>query len=346
MKRFHSDGKKSKRPGSADSRRTSARRSLEIMALESRLLLTDTTSTVLVSSAPTVSYGQSLTLTATVTDITDDNSPAQYGDVTFYDGTNPLGSFPVSNGTATYESSTFAVGSHDFTADYSGSGSYLPSSSGLSASKTIETVVGTGTGGFSGDNGPASSAEIDHPYSITYNAQGDLFIADAYNSVVREVTPDGVIHTVAGTGTRGYSGDGGAATAAKLNEPEGLAIDSAGDLFISDSDNNVIREVTTDGKIHTVAGTSTPGTSGDGSPATAAELESPEGIAVDSSGDVFVASGSGANGSRVHRGWGHRGLRRQRHSGPLRRRRPGHRRRTHAVKRGGELCGRCVHLGS
>jgi hypothetical protein len=291
MKRFHPVEKKSERRGSVDSRRKSARRSLEIMALESRLLLTfDATSTVLASSASTLGYGHLLVLTATVTDVTDGILTPSDGTVTFKDGTTTLGTAPVSSGTATYESLTLPIGTHDFTADYGGSAPWAASNSGLSASSTIQTVVGTGTAGYSGDSGPASSAAINAPYAIVYNAQGDLFIADAYNNVVREVTTDGIIHTIAGDGEPSYSGDSGPATSAELNTPEGLAFNSAGDLFIADSGNNVIREITTDGIIHTVAGNGTRDSGGNGGPATSAELDTPEGLAVDAAGNVYVAS--------------------------------------------------------
>ena len=104
------------------------------------------------------------------------------------------------------------------------------------------------------------------------------------------VKATGDIITIAGNGNAGYNGDGGPATAAELNDPDGLAVDSAGDLFIADTDNNVIREVVkATGDIITVAGNGTAGYSGDNGPATAAELDSPRGIAVDSAGDLFIA---------------------------------------------------------
>ena len=125
----------------------------------------------------------------------------------------------------------------------------------------ITTVAGNGTAGYSGDNGPATAAELASPAGVAVDSAGDLFIADTGNNVIREVNlSTGMITTVAGNGTDGYSGDGGQATAAELNDPEGVAVDSAGDLFIADTGNNVIREVNPPrGVITTVAGNGTDG---------------------------------------------------------------------------------------
>ena len=178
----------------------------------------------------------------------------------------------------------------------------------VKATGDIITVAGNGTAGYSGDNGPATAAEINSPRGIAVDAAGDLFIADSRNNVIREVVKaTGDIITVAGNGTAGYSGDGGPATAAELDEPCGVAVDSAGDLFIADAGNNAIREVVkATGDIITVAGNGTAGYSGDGGPATAAELNGPVGVAVDSAGDVFIADSQqqrdpgGGQGDRRH----------------------------------------------
>ena len=130
----------------------------------------------------------------------------------------------------------------------------------VKATGDIITVAGNGTRGYSGDNGPATAAELDDPDGVAVDSAGDLFIADTYNNVIREVVKaTGDIITVAGNGTLGYSGDNGPATAAELDSPYGVAVDAAGDLFIADTGNNVIREVVkATGDIITVAGNGTP----------------------------------------------------------------------------------------
>ncbi len=153
---------------------------------------------------------------------------------------------------------------------------------------TISTVAGSSNGGYAGDGGPATSAELHCPAGVAVDSAGDLFIADTYNSRIRMVTPGGTISTVAGNGAFGYSGDGGPATSAELNLPNGVAVDSAGNLFIADMDNNRIRMVTPGGTISTVAGGGNSGL-GDGGPATSATLAYPNGVAVDSTGDIYVA---------------------------------------------------------
>ena len=111
---------------------------------------------------------------------------------------------------------------------------------------TISTSAGNGALGYTGDGGPANAAEF-HPWCLTLDALGNLYISDWFNNVVRKVTANGAISTVAGNGTLGYSGDGGPATSAQLAYPCGVAVDPAGDLYIADSANNVIREVTAAG---------------------------------------------------------------------------------------------------
>ncbi len=154
---------------------------------------------------------------------------------------------------------------------------------------TITTIAGNGTAGFGGDGGPATSAMLHFPTGLALDSSGDLFITDFGNQRVREINTSGTITTVAGNGTAGFSGDGGPATAAMLNNPFTVAVDSSGDIFIADSANNRIREVNATGTITTVAGTGTAGFNGDNGPATSALLNSPHGVAVDSSGNIFIA---------------------------------------------------------
>ncbi|MEV7081619.1 RICIN domain-containing protein [Streptomyces sp. NPDC093516] len=155
----------------------------------------------------------------------------------------------------------------------------------------ISTVAGTGSAGRGAEGVPAVSAPLHTPRGLLVDSAGDLYIADSGNNRIRKITmADGKIHTVAGTGTATYGGDGLSATAAHLNHPMGLAMDSVGDLYIADYNNHRIRKITTaDGKIHTVAGTSTAGLSPDGTLATAAQLRNPTAVAVDSAGDLYIA---------------------------------------------------------
>jgi RHS repeat-associated protein len=134
----------------------------------------------------------------------------------------------------------------------------------------------------------AGTAGLDSPYDVKVDSLGNLYVADAGRSRILKVTPNGVITTVAGSGVQGYGGDGGPATLAKLNWPWGVAIDNSGNLYIADADNNRIRKVDTSGIITTVAGTGTPGFSGDGGPATQARLNMPCGIALDALGNLYI----------------------------------------------------------
>jgi uncharacterized protein (TIGR03437 family) len=151
----------------------------------------------------------------------------------------------------------------------------------------ITTVAGNGMSGFSGDNGPATSAQLNEPHGIAVDSAGTLYIADWQNNRIRKVA-NGVITTAVGTGARGFSGDGGPAASAQLAYPQGVAVDSAGNLYIADSSNSSIRKVT-NGVIATVAGNGTFGFSGDGGPATSAQLNGPTGVAVDSGGNLYIA---------------------------------------------------------
>jgi hypothetical protein len=162
----------------------------------------------------------------------------------------------------------------------------------------ITTVAGNGAYGYSGDGYLATNAELYNPTYVAVDGSGNLFIADSGNNRVRKVSTNGIITTVAGNGPSGnwgtYSGDGGTATNAGLSQPEGLALDASGNLFIADFYNQRIRKVTTDGIITTIAGNGTNDYSGDGGMATNASLYYPAGMALDAAGNLFIAD-SGNN---------------------------------------------------
>ena len=160
---------------------------------------------------------------------------------------------------------------------------------------TITTVAGTGEGGFSGDGGPAVEAALFVAAGVAVDGSGNLFIADSWNRRIRRVDPAGTITTVAGTGERSFSGDGGPAVEAGLSFPVGVAVDGSGNLFIADYGNHRIRRVDPAGTITTIAGTGEEGFSGDGGPAVEAALSFPAGVAVDGSGNLFISD------SRNHR---------------------------------------------
>jgi uncharacterized protein (TIGR03437 family) len=152
----------------------------------------------------------------------------------------------------------------------------------------ITTVAGNGTSGGNGDNGPATSAQLNNPLGVALDHGGNLYIADYYNSRIRKVS-NGVITTVAGNGTSSaFSGDDGPATSAALTGPNGVAVDAGGNLYISEVGNNRIRKVS-NGVITTVAGNGARGFSGDNGPATSAQLAEPSGVAVDSAGNLYIA---------------------------------------------------------
>ncbi len=244
------------------------------------------TLTAIIASTPSAALGQSVTFVATVSDLSPGGAIPNGGTVTFSDQSGTLGTASLVDGVATYTTTTLAAGADTVTASYGGTADFTPSSTG-----TIVTAAGDGIEGYTGDNGPATAAELNSPGGVAVNSAGDLFIADQDNNVVREVVKaTGQIITIAGNGIAGYSGDGGPATSAELNDPRDVAVDSEGDVFIADLGNNVIREVVAaTGEIITVAGDGIAGYSGDGGPATGAELNAPRGITVNSAGDLFFA---------------------------------------------------------
>jgi uncharacterized protein (TIGR03437 family) len=170
----------------------------------------------------------------------------------------------------------------------------------------LTLVAGNGTPGFSGDVGPATSAQLNFPRGVAVDSAGNVYIADTYNNRIRKVS-NGVISTVAGIGpsnsdTGGYSGDNGPAASAQLNDPTGVAVDSAGSLYIADWANNRIRKVSNDGVITTVAGNGTQGNGGDGGLATSAQLFYPSDVALDASGNLYIADTSNACIRKVSNG--------------------------------------------
>jgi hypothetical protein len=159
----------------------------------------------------------------------------------------------------------------------------------INTSGIINTVAGNGTSGYTGDGGQATSAQFNGIYGITLDASGNIYVADAGNFCVRMINTSGIINTVAGNGTSGFSGDGGQATAAQLRNARGVAIDATGNLYIADGVNNCIRMVNSAGIINTVVGNGTAAYSGDGGQATAAELNTPMDLIFDATGNMYIA---------------------------------------------------------
>lgn len=165
--------------------------------------------------------------------------------------------------------------------------------------QTISTFAGNGygqgtgtTGGYAGDGGAATSAELFFPYGIAFDKKGNLYIGDQANNVVRKVTHSGIISTVAGNGQQGFSGDSGLAILAKLDNPTGIAVDSVGNLYICDSYNYRVRKVDTFGVITTFAGIGVWSYSGNGGPATAAGLSNVSGAVFDNKGNLCLVDGN------------------------------------------------------
>ncbi|QNP66223.1 RICIN domain-containing protein [Streptomyces genisteinicus] len=159
----------------------------------------------------------------------------------------------------------------------------------ITADGTISTVAGNGTPGFAGDGGPATAARLNLPLGVAVDGTGAVYVAEYHNHRVRRIAADGTISTVAGTGAAGFRGDGGPATSALLNRPYSVDVDGAGALYVADAENHRIRKIAADGTISTVAGDGTAGFAGDGGPATAARLNLPLGVAVDSTGALHIA---------------------------------------------------------
>ncbi|MBI4909155.1 MAG: hypothetical protein HY820_36385 [Acidobacteria bacterium] len=170
----------------------------------------------------------------------------------------------------------------------------------VTSSGIISTIAGTGVFGYLGDGGPATAAKLGDPMQIALDRGGSIYIADRSNSRIRRVTPDGQMETFAGSGAYGFSGDGGPATSARLELPEGVTVDNAGNVYIADTGNSRVRKVSPSGIITTVAGNGVAGFAGDSGPATSAQM-SPRQVAVDAAGNLFITDGRrirkvGANG--------------------------------------------------
>ena len=154
----------------------------------------------------------------------------------------------------------------------------------------ITTVAGTGVAGYGGDGGPATSGQLNYPWGVALGNDGSIYIADLSNNRIRKVSPGGTLSTVVGTGTRGYGGDGGPAAQAQLNVPASVLMDVAGNLYVADSGNQLVRKVgVTSGIIDTIAGTYGGGIDSDGIAADATSLDGPYALFLDGLGNLYIA---------------------------------------------------------
>jgi Secretion system C-terminal sorting domain/NHL repeat len=168
----------------------------------------------------------------------------------------------------------------------------------ISTSGIITTVAGNGLPGFFGDGGPATDAKLNFAWGVAVDAAGNIYIADQLNCRIRKVNTSGIITTIAGTGIAFFSGDGGPAISAGIQYPLGLAVDASGNIYIADNGDNRIRMINTSGIISTLAGSPTYGFSGDGGPSTAAQLYYPQGVAVDTGGNIYICD---LNNNRIRK---------------------------------------------
>lgn len=158
----------------------------------------------------------------------------------------------------------------------------------------IETIAGTGEAAYSGDGGPGIDAAIRWPSAIELDPEGNLYIAETRNHVVRRLAANGTIDTIAGDGTAGFSGDGGPATEARLDQPYGLALDVDGSLYVADRGNFRVRRIAPDGTIDTIAGTGVEGFAGNGGPALRADFGYLARLAIDDDGLLVTDQSSSA----------------------------------------------------
>lgn len=159
----------------------------------------------------------------------------------------------------------------------------------IDASGNMSTITGTGSCFIGGDGGPASSARVQYPIGVACDASGNIYIADNGNNRVRKINSSGIISTVAGSASFGFTGDGGPSTAAKLYYPKAVATDAAGNVYISDWNNNRIREINTSGIINTIIGNGTAGFFGDGGAPLLAEINQSTGVAIGPGGKIYIA---------------------------------------------------------
>ena len=162
----------------------------------------------------------------------------------------------------------------------------------------ISTFAGNGIAGFSGDGGLATVAQLNNPTDVYKDKAGNIYIADRGNNRIRKVNTAGIISTIAGDGIPTYGGDGGPAIMASLNQPTRVVVDGTGNIYIADRGNSRIRMINTAGIISTIVGTGVPGFSGDGGPAITAQIDSPTGVAVDLSGNLYI---SDSGNSRIRK---------------------------------------------
>ena len=153
----------------------------------------------------------------------------------------------------------------------------------------ISTIAGNGILGFSGDGSTATSAQLNIPHGLAVDSSGNVYVADWGNNRVRKITSTGTISTAAGNGVLSYSGDGGTATQAQFSNPSAVAVDPAGNIYVADTANNAVRQITSKGVVSTFAGTGIAGFAGDGSAANKAQLNAPQGVALDAAGNLYIA---------------------------------------------------------
>ncbi len=153
----------------------------------------------------------------------------------------------------------------------------------------ITTIAGSGVFGLFGDQGPATQAQFASPWGFAVDSSGNIYIADTFNHRIRKITSDGTVTSIAGQNSPGFSGDNGPASFAQLNRPTSVAVDSAGNVYIADTSNHRMRKIDARGTITTVAGTGANGFAGDNGPASSAQLNLPESVAVDAGGNILVA---------------------------------------------------------